>query len=153
MRRLACIATAAALLSACGSQSGDEVASEEGPAFDFMNEVMQPAADIVWGAAGYVVDADGEHDLSPTTDEGWAEVRAGALDVIAAGEALKTADFALDHDSWDAFADGIIAAGGLVRDAADAQDGDAVFEVGAQLYRVCLACHQFYRVGEFEEIE
>jgi mono/diheme cytochrome c family protein len=129
------------------------MADEPGPALDFMNEVMQPAADVIWGAAGYVIDAEGEHDLSPTTDEGWAEVRAGALDVIAAGEALKTADFARDHENWDAFAEGIVGAGGLARDAVDAQDGDAVFDAGEQLYRVCLACHQFYRVGEFAEPE
>ena len=148
------IASILGALSACGPQEGQSAqVLDEGPDFDFMMEVMQPAADVVWGSAGWVIDAEGEHNLAPTTDEGWAESRQGALDVIAAGEALKTADFAYDQENWVAFADGIIAAGGLARDAADAQDDEAMFEAGAQLYRVCLACHQFYRVGEFEPIE
>ena len=148
----------AAALAACGGSDGgagggmsDAARSEA--ALIFMNDVMQTRAELIWNSAGYIIDANGERDLSPTTDEGWEEVRLGALAVMEAGETLKTADFARDQESWVAFSQGIVDAGGLAVAAAEAQDPDQVFEVGAQLYRVCVACHQFYRVGEYAEPE
>jgi hypothetical protein len=148
-------------LAACGgSDTATEAAlapngetippSGEGPARDFMNEVMQIQAEVIWNSAGYIVDAQGERSLAPTTDEGWAAVAAGAEDLKATGEFLKTVPWRLDETNWVAFSQGIIGAAEQARLAAVDHSEDGVFETGAQLYQVCVACHQFYRVGEFE---
>jgi hypothetical protein len=153
---------AAAALAGCGGGAGDAgqaamtpsgdviPPSGEGAAHDFMNELMQKQAEVVWNSAGYIVSADGEQSLAPTTDEGWADVAAGAEALKETGEFLKTVPWALDDQNWDAFAQGIVDAGELTRVAAVAHDENGIFESGAQLYNVCVACHRFYRVGEFE---
>jgi hypothetical protein len=156
MRRFVTVA-GLCLLAACG-EGGGEGGSEarvlgEGADFDYMNAVMQPRAEVIWDSAGYIITAEGERDLSPTTDEGWAEVAAGAVAIKDAGEELKTIDFAYDAESWPAFAEGLIVAGERARLAAEAHDSEEMFEAGAQLYRVCVACHQFYRIGEFAPAE
>jgi hypothetical protein len=37
--------------------------------------------------------------------------------------------------------------------AAEAQDEEALFEVGGQLYNVCVACHQQYMLADQEAPE
>ncbi len=150
-------------LAACGG-GGEQVSNEpamtpsgeiipasgEGPAHDFMNELMQIQAEVIWNSAGYIVSAEGERSLAPTTDEGWAAVAAGSEDLKVTGEFLKTVPWRLDDTNWTAFSQGIITAGERARLGAVAQSEPEIFEAGAQLYNVCVACHQFYRVGEFE---
>jgi hypothetical protein len=156
MRRIVMFAAALAAVTACGGEGGGQAASvpdRAGADFDYMNEVMQPTAELIWNSAGYIITAEGEQDLSPTTDEGWAEVAAGAVALKEAGEFLKTAEFAYDAENWNAFAEGIVVAGERARLGAEAHSPDEIFESGAQLYRVCVACHQFYRAGEFAEPE
>lgn len=157
----ACAVPVCLLLASCGggerasnepavTPSGEVIPpSGEGPAHDYMNELMQKQAEVIWNSAGYIVTADGERSLAPTTDEGWAEVAAGAEAIKATGEHLKTVPWRLEGESWEAFAQGIITAGERARLGAVAHSEDEMFESGAQLYNVCVACHQFYRVGEF----
>ena len=40
--------------------------------------ILDPAADVIWDSAGAIITAEGETDLSPTTDEGWEHVRNSA---------------------------------------------------------------------------
>ena len=42
------------------------------------------------------------------------------------------------------YSQALVAAGITARDAAIAQDADALFEAGARLYNVCRACHNRY---------
>jgi hypothetical protein len=162
--RGAAIAAVCVLLAACGG-GGEQAASNEpamtpdgqvippsgeGPAHDFMNELMQKQAEVIWNSAGYIVTSEGERSLAPTTDEGWAEVAAGAEAVKVTGEFLKTVPWRRDDTNWVAFSEGVINAGERARLGAVAKSEPEMFESGAQLYNVCVACHQFYRVGEFE---
>lgn len=141
------------LLASCGGGGGGDAVGADalgaGPDFVYMNEVMQIRAETIWNSAGYIISAEGERSLAPTTDEGWAAVAAGAESVKAAGEELKSVAWRRDDESWIAFADGIIVAGERARLGAVAHSEDEIFESGAQLYRVCVACHQFYRVGAY----
>ena len=41
---------------------------------DLMNSVLDPATDVIWGAAGAVITAAGEQDLAPVDDAGWQAV-------------------------------------------------------------------------------
>lgn len=146
-----CGGSDSASTQAATTPSGETIpASGEGPAHDFMNEVMQKQAEVIWNSAGYIVSAEGERSLAPTTDEGWAAVAAGAEDLKATGEFMKTVPWRLDDTNWVAFSQGIVGAAEQSRLAAVDHSEDGVFETGAQLYQVCVACHQFYRVGEFE---
>jgi hypothetical protein len=155
MRRTMTIIAGLALLAGCGGEVDVTATTVDraGADFDYMNEVMQVRAEVIWDSAGWIITAEGERDLSPTTDEGWAAVAAAAEAVKASGEELKTADFARDAESWVAFAEGIVGAGERARLAAVAHNTDDMFEAGAQLYRVCVACHQYYRAGEYAEAE
>ena len=53
-----------------------------------MSLVLEPASDILWDSAGWVMDAAGYEDLYPTTDEGWEYVRAQAAIVVETGNML-----------------------------------------------------------------
>ena len=50
-----------------------------------MSLVLEPASDMLWDSGGWVLDASGYEELYPTTDDGWAFVRAQAAIVVEAG--------------------------------------------------------------------
>ena len=109
-----------------------------------MNLVLEPASDILWDSAGWVMDAAGYEDLYPTTDEGWEYVRAQAAVVVEAGNMLALPGRAEDEDAWMIYSQGLSEAGILAMAAAGAQNEEDFFQAGAQLYSVCTACHQAY---------
>src|SRR5580765_932981 len=55
---------------------------------ELMDSIIDPSADVVWGAGGTVVDKDGFHELSPKTDEDWLNVRRAAVRLIEGGNLL-----------------------------------------------------------------
>jgi hypothetical protein len=86
----------------------------------FMNWILDPSADVIWGASGWILTEAGEQDLTPTTQEGWDAVRNAA--------ATATAE--------------------LLIDAAERKDSEAIFNLGGTLYNVCVSCHQLYVLPE-----
>jgi hypothetical protein len=117
-------------------------------ALAFMNGVMQPTAEELWGSVGFIIDASGEHDLSPKSDEEWQAVVGRADAVIDLAEGLKNAAFAWDPDTWSAYCDEVIAAAEANRRAAEAQSVDAMYEAGELLDRACESCHLHFEEGE-----
>jgi len=109
-----------------------------------MSLVLEPASDILWDSAGWVMDAAGYEDLYPTTDEGWDFVRAQAAIVVESGNMLALPGRAEDSDAWMIYSEGLSEAGLLAMKAAAEQNEDDFFQAGAQLYSVCTACHQAY---------
>lgn len=112
---------------------------------DFMIWYLEPAADVIWDSAGFILTAEGEVDLQPTTQEGWDHVRNSATVVAEGGNILMMPGYAAPGD-WQEYAAGMIAAANLARDAAQAQDADALFDAGGAIYNVCRACHNRYIV-------
>lgn len=106
--------------------------------------VLEPASDILWDSGGWVMDASGYEELYPTTDDGWEYVRAQAAVVVESGNMLALPGRAPDGDAWMIYSEGLSDAGILAMEAAAAQDKEAFFQAGAQLYSVCTACHQAY---------
>jgi hypothetical protein len=49
------------------------------------------------------------------------------------------------------FSRAIVTMGERAIAAAEARDEDALFEVGGQLYNVCVACHQLYMLPDEDE--
>lgn len=111
---------------------------------ELMAHVLDPAADIIWASAGSIVTAEGETDLAPTDAEGWLQVENGAAAVIESANLLMLPGRAVDDGDWREFSLGLVAMGKKAMAAAEAQDADALFAAGADLYQVCVACHQQY---------
>lgn len=109
-----------------------------------MTMVLEPAADSLWDNAGWIESAAGYEELYPTTDEGWAYVKAQAAVVAESGNLLALPGRALDNDAWMVYSQGMIDAGFMAIDAAERQHEEDFFQAGAQLYSVCRACHQSY---------
>lgn len=131
-------------LSGCGEPPEPSVAyTPTATTHEFMVWMLEPAADVLWDSAGYVITEEGEQDLQPTTQEGWNEVRNAATVVAESGNLLMMPGYAIAGD-WMEYSQALVAAGITARDAAVAQDADALFEAGARLYNVCRACHNRY---------
>ena len=115
---------------------------------EVMTWILDPAADVLWDSAGAIITEAGTEDLAPTTDEGWDHARNNAATVAEVGNLLMLPHLAKDRRDWIEIAQGLVRAGVAARDAATAHDADALFEAGANLYNVCVSCHQLYWVTE-----
>jgi len=111
---------------------------------DLMASVLDPATDVIWGAAGSVITEEGEQDLAPVDDAGWQAVFDAAAIVTETGNLLMLPGRAEDNDDWMEYSHALIATGKEAMAAAQAKDAQAVFDVGGKLYLVCVACHQTY---------
>lgn len=117
---------------------------------EFMEWLLEPAADAIWDSAGQVITEAGVEDLAPATEEGWDAVRNQAALVSELGNLLMMPHFAQDRPDWVEISRGMVRAGARVQRAAEAQDAQALFKEGGLLYQVCVSCHQIYwREGRF----
>ena len=138
-------------LSACSNDQSEPPALANDVTYNtqlnvqqIMGLVLEPASDVLWDSAGWVMDAAGYEDLYPTTDEGWEYVRAQAAIVVESGNMLALPGRAEDDDAWMIYSEGLSDAGILAMEAAAEQNEEDFFQAGAQLYSVCTACHQAY---------
>jgi hypothetical protein len=115
-----------------------------------MNWIIDPTADVIWGASGWIVTMEGEQDLTPTTQEGWDQVRNAAATMAELGNLLMMPGHAQEGDDWIELAQGLTATSKLLIDAAQRKDSEAVFNLGGTLYNVCVSCHQLYIPAETE---
>ncbi len=140
------------LLSACAP---DEPAQTESTAvgynFDItldvaelMLSVIEPSADILWDNAGWIESAAGYEELYPTSDEGWAYMRAQSAILIESGNMLALPGRAVDDEAWLIYSEAMSKAGLQALRAAESRVEEDFFQAGAQLYSVCTACHQAY---------
>ena len=144
-------AFAAAFLLSCSPEPVDELPVQVvGDLHDTMTWVLDPAADVIWDSAGWVLTAEGTEDLAPTTDEAWDRVRHGAAVLAESGNLLLMPHLvpATDDEAWVEFSQGMTRVAQEALAAVDARDSDALFETGGHLYNVCLACHQVYARDE-----
>ena len=136
---------------------------------DIMQSIIDPSADVLWGASGAVVDKEGIHELAPKTQEEWVEPRRAAVRIIEAGNLLmmpgreaapagakseapgaelEPADITVlikkKRKSFDAFARALQGVGTEALRAIDSKDADLLLEVGARMENVCEGCHQTF---------
>lgn len=136
-------------LTACGQgeqaqQSTSIPFKASGDMKQTMEWVLDPAADHLWGSSGSIITAEGTRELAPTTEEEWMAVRHSALVVAETGNLLLMPSRTREGAAWQEMSRGLIEAGLLAEAAAKARDSEALFEAGAQLYRVCKSCHGVY---------
>ena len=116
---------------------------------ELMHLVIEPAADVLWDSAGWVMTLEGETSLVPTTDEEWLVAESAAGVIIASGDLLRIPHPSEERgEAWSAYADQLSEQGRLAREAILNQDGDALFQAGASLYQSCVQCHDDYWVIE-----
>lgn len=145
------IALTTALMACSGDQGADDADGAAETVYntsldmqDLMALVLEPASDILWDSGGWVLDSAGYEELYPTTEDGWAYVRAQAAVVVETGNMLALPERREDNDAWVIYSQGLSEAGLRAMNAAQAQDKEEFFQAGAQLYSVCTACHQAY---------
>ena len=109
----------------------------------FMEHVLTPAATIIWRSNGSVIDATGEHDLSPKTNDDWEQIVSGAATLAEATNALLIPERVPDPE-WVKYVDRLATAAAKAYRGAENHDLKAVSEVSDQLDGVCSACHRHY---------
>ncbi len=139
------------LLTGCAEQEQPKPQISFKPTGDTkhtMAFVLDPAADHIWDSAGSITTVDGTEDLAPTTDEGWLAVEHSAVVVAESGNLLLMPGRTVDDPDWDELSLALVDAGMNAQKAAAAQNADALFDAGGQIYRVCLSCHTQFIEGE-----
>jgi len=137
------------LLAGCDiTPPAQENASPEIPLLsvhDTMTWILEPAAEVIWDSAGFIITAEGEQDLTPTTEEGWQAVLYAAATLSESGHLLALPGRSAGED-WNEYAAGLSTAARLAMDAAHTRDSEALFKAGGRIYQVCRACHNQYWV-------
>jgi hypothetical protein len=111
-----------------------------------MASVVEPAAEVYWDAVGTIVDEKGAVEFAPQTLEEWDAVRNSAFVIAESGNLMMMAPRARDGGDWMKLSRALVAAGQRAIEAAEARNERAVFDVGAELYDACTACHSKYAV-------
>jgi len=109
----------------------------------FMQHVLTPAATVIWHVNGSIIDAQGEHDLAPKTDNDWEQIVSGAATLAEATNALMIPERVRDRE-WIKYAEKLAAAAAKAYRGAEEHDLKAVSEVSDQLDGICAACHRHY---------
>ena len=113
------------------------------PMTEFMGHFVDPAAFMYWKGSGVEITEAGEHDLSPTTDEGWDVLVSGATMLVEAGNILQLPGRTRAPESdWNRYAQMLTERALIARAAAEKRDKKAVFDEGGRVYEVCVACHE-----------
>ena len=111
---------------------------------EYMAHVLEPAADELWGSAGWINDrVEGYYELYPTDDEGWHRMENFSAMIVEAGNALLVPG-RVQEDPWSTYAEALSDVGLRAMQASEAQNEVDFFQAGAQIYSVCTACHQAY---------
>jgi hypothetical protein len=111
---------------------------------DLMELVMERQADIVWGATGFIITAEGVEERRPRSEEDWAAVKAAAINLTETGNLLMVSPRAQDGDRWMQNVQKMMAQGEKMIAAIDHKDTRAMFDVGSDLYDTCTNCHMHY---------
>ena len=131
-------------LTACSETPDPPAYKLVGDIQSTMEHVLEPAADVIWDSAGSIVTLEGEQSLAPATEEEWHQVRHAAQVVAETGNLLMMPGRTMPGDDWIEISQGLITMGEKAMAAADAEDADALFVAGGDLYNVCVSCHQIY---------
>jgi len=148
-RSLAGTIIAVAMICMAASPSNSDDAASTSPfqihvdMKTFMEHVLSPAAAIIWKVNGVIIDAKGEHDLSPKSNDDWEQVVSGAATLAEATNALMIPQRVPDA-AWNPYVKKLADAADKAYRGAEAHDLKSVSEVSDQLDEICAACHRHY---------
>jgi hypothetical protein len=138
---------------------------------EIMRTLVDPNAEIVWGAVGVIHEKSGTIEKEPRTEDEWTTVENGAMTLAEVATLLKTPgrhiarpeeagtsrwpqatlnpaqieeEVAHNRVVWDKAADALQTAAAKAFAAARAHDKDGVFNVGEEIDNACESCHIVY---------
>jgi hypothetical protein len=94
--------------------------------------------------SGQIVTAAEVEQRGPKNSEEWTKVQENVMLLAESGNLLAMSLRAQDGDQWMKSAQALVDEGQEAVQAAQAKDVDRMFAVGAEIYDVCLHCHQLY---------
>jgi hypothetical protein len=109
-----------------------------------MQFVLEPAADVYWDGVGTIVDGSGVTEIRPETEGEWETLFHSAYVIAESGNLLMLGPRPRDGGEWMQMSRALVDAGEKAIRAAEAHDPQAVFDVGAEVYDACTACHAKY---------
>ena len=136
---------------------------------EIMAKVIDPSADLVWGAAGTVEDENGSHDLAPNTEADWVKLSMGAKRLAEGANMLLSGDLRIappgaksaapgielepeqvarlvnaDKKTFRAFAIAIRDLASEAEMAALQKNAKPLLDIGSRLDAVCESCHRTF---------
>ena len=147
MKRLIAVVACALLAASCTQKKPAATAevkfNTDLPMTEFMGHVVDPAAFMYWKNSGTMIDEKGEHDLSPTTQEGWDVLISGASILMEAGNMLQLEGRRRAPEAdWNKYAQQLTERALAARGAAEKHDKNGTYVEGAKVYEVCVACRE-----------
>jgi hypothetical protein len=134
------------------------------PVKEIMGHMVDYNAFGVWNRQGWMINADGVHELFPTTDAEWIAAESAAISLAETANVLLLPGRPQDEDRrWVDFShalyDGAMhaqktaqAAGELMAKGNTGEEylkaKQAFFDAGGDIYEACLQCHNHYIVGD-----
>jgi hypothetical protein len=112
-----------------------------------MVSVLEPAADEYWDGVGTIIDQTGTFDIRPETNEDWDALVNHAYVIAESGNLLMMGGRPKDGGEWMRMSRALVDVGEKAIRAAASHNPQAVFDVGAEVYDVCTACHDKYVQG------
>ena len=134
-----------------------------------MDSIIDPSADVIWGAVGSVVDEEGVHERRPKTPEEWLDVRRAAIRLIEGGNLLTVPGRAVapagirsenpgielepdqiaalirkQRTKFDANAKALRSLGFEALRAIDARNADQLIDIGNRIQDICESCHKTF---------
>src|SRR6267378_2652038 len=107
-----------------------------------MDMLVDPAADVEFGASGWVTTSNGSEERRPKNNDEWTVVQNNAMLLAESGNLLMMPPRAQDGGEWMKAAQSLTDKGQELLEAAQAKDVERMFSVGGELYDTCLHCHQ-----------
>ena len=138
------VVVGAALLPGCTSAPPPPPFKPIADVKQLMQGAIDPTADAIWDAVGWIDTAAGTEERRPRTQAQWDAVRNSAITLTEAGNLLMMSPRAKDGGEWMKRSQELIDTGFAAWKAADAKNADALFTVGGDVYDACSHCHQQY---------
>ena len=140
-------AAATPTAAATGSVTAADFRTEL-PMKELMGHVIDHAADGNWLAQGWLINAEGTHELFPTTDDGWKYASNSAVTLAEASNLLLLPGRPPDDDRrWVDAAHALYDAAMQAQEMAEKRDKEAFFTAGSSIYEACVQCHSHYIIG------
>jgi hypothetical protein len=137
---------------------------------DLMDSIVDPSADVIWGASGTIVDQDqGTVELFPKNQDEWMNVRRAAVRIVEGANLLMTpgrqtapagtksetpgvelepseitALIGRNRIGFNSFATALRDLGWEALRATEAKNTDALLDIGGRMQEVCEGCHQTF---------
>ena len=144
MRSFVLVIALSAMLTGCNPAPEPQPFKAIVETKDLMEDLMERQADIVWGATGSIVTAEGVEERRPKNEEEWVAVKAAAVNLTETGNLLMMPPRAQDAGQWMKNVQAMMAQGQKMIEAIDRRDTKAMFDVGSDLYDTCTNCHMHY---------